>query len=88
MTANEKAQYKSEIESVGKTFGFTFSHHGCLCSGGQLIYAAVRGKHRYELDVWHARGYWHLYQGRVKVAYGTSSESLKIQIQQLWDLDN
>lgn len=88
MTANEKDQYKRDIEQAAMPFGFAFSNYGCMCSGGQLIYTACHGNHRYELDVWHARGYWHLFQDRYKIGYGTTRESLINQIQKLWDLDN
>lgn len=88
MTASEKEEYKRAIEGTAATYGFKFSRHGCMCSGGQLIYTASNGSHRYELNVWHARGFWHLYQGKTKIGFGTSPEALQTKIQQLWDLDN
>lgn len=85
MTAAEKIEYQKKIESAIESFGFAFSRIGCPCSGSQRIYNVTKGKTRFELHVWVSRGYWHLYNNKLKVSYGTNNEYLQQQIQQLWD---
>lgn len=86
MTTEEKDQYKKDIESAANAYGFKFSRIGCVCSGSQLIYDTYHAGKHFELDVWHARGYWHLYEGTTKVSFGTDKIYLQQQIQKLWDL--
>lgn len=88
MSAADKEQYKKDIESILMQYGFRFSRIGCACSGSQLIYDTYHGGKHFELDMWHARGYWHLFLGTSKVAFGTNADYLKQEIQKLWDLYN
>ena len=86
MTAEQKKEYQIGIEEVIAEYGFTFSRIGCPCSGSQRIYVATRGNARFELDVWIARGYWHLYEKKMKVSFGTNKQYLQQELSKLWDL--
>ena len=88
MTVEEKQRDQNGVESVISAFGFTYSRIGCPCSGSQRIYTAIRGKARFELNVWVSRGYWHLYEKKTKVSFGTNTEYLQQELSKLWDLYN
>lgn len=86
MTSAEKIEYQKGIEETISVFGFVFSRVGCPCSGSQRIYTAILNKTRFELNVWSARGYWHLYEGKTKVSFGTNKQYLQQELSKLWDL--
>jgi len=87
MTQEQRNEYKMACERVALKYGFRFIGHGCMCSGGQLLYKAYR-KSTFQIAVWDARGYWHLYENRTKIGFGTDPAILEQQIQHLWDLDS
>ena len=86
MTVEEKQQYQQAIESVIAEYGFVFSRIGCPCSGSQRIYTVSNGKARFTIELWVARRYWHIYESKMKVSYGTKPEYLQQELKRLWDL--
>lgn len=88
MTQEERKAYKVSIEQVAMPFGFKFTGHGCMCTGGQLVYDSYIGRSHFRLGVWDARGYWHLYENNTKIGFGTEPTYLQSELQKLWDLLN
>ena len=88
MTIEQRNEYKMAVERIALQFGFRFIGHGCMCSGGQLLYNAYRGRSTFQFANWDARGYWHLYENRYKIDYGTDPNRLEQKLQELWDISN
>lgn len=88
MTTEQSKEYKAAVERIALEYGFHYTGHGCMCSGGQLLYNTNRGRSTLQIAVWDRRGYWHLYENRTKIAFGTEPETLKNQLKQLWALSD